>query len=300
MPWHQPDGPARAASLLTSRALLPVALFAALIGLTAPATVHAELLVNLVENGDFEDTTGWGAVNTPDAPAGWTYTVANPAGQQSGATAIGGSGTSAYMAYEPTTTDRRMEQMFGATSNGYWNFDVDFASNDPGAADNRSLHIYLTHGTSFGGSYLMLRVNGDGDIDVYGRDYASTNTTNTWYSVLSEVVQFSDVDAAPAVHHLQIVGHYDQATPSYDVILTDSNSTTHSVLGTQVWRDNAPGTSGTASGVNGIQFSTHLSGGDYLIDNVSLSQVPEPSTWAMVVMAATTCLGIIRRRQIRV
>lgn len=72
------------------------------VGLLAVLMAGAAANASFLVNGDFEDLSDWGAVGAPveNAPAGWRDGAANrlnAAGQQAGANAIGGVGTSAYL-----------------------------------------------------------------------------------------------------------------------------------------------------------------------------------------------------------
>jgi hypothetical protein len=117
--------------------------------------------------------------------------------------------------------------------------------------------------------------------------------------VLADAVSFSDdVASGPLdVNHLQVIGHYDDDAPSYDIHLTDAYGTVHSVLGQTIWRLSTPTTGEGLTDIHFLTNPTH-SNGDYLIDNVELVEVPEPSTAVMMALALVSLavLGLRRRR----
>ncbi len=257
-------------------------------------SARAALATNLIVNGDFEDVSNsWGTgsgENPPDWPP-HTGTYKPFAEQQTGALAIGGSGTSAYVGNTPKS--KSMRQLVDPEP--FWHFDVDFASNDPGSAE-RSLNLQLHHGATGSSHYMMLKVEGNGsgagDLWAYGRDY-SVGPGEAWRKVLDEAVIFSDVDTDPGVHHLQVIGHYDDSTPTYDVLLTDSLGVTHSASGLRIWRTSQP-TSGNS--ITAVQFQASLSEADQLIDNVMVTQVPEPSALLLLCLGAFGLICGRRRR----
>ena len=67
--------------------------FAVTVMVIATLTTFSANAVELIVNGDFEDTTDWGPYEVGPPPVGWTSS-SNPAEQLSGTNAIGGSGTS--------------------------------------------------------------------------------------------------------------------------------------------------------------------------------------------------------------
>lgn len=79
-----------------------VAAALAILSLCAVATAQADLITN----GDFETTTGWGAPGTTSYPPSWGDVLStgysNAAAQQGTPNAIGGN-TSAYMPTAVTT-----------------------------------------------------------------------------------------------------------------------------------------------------------------------------------------------------
>jgi len=252
------------------------------------AVVSAQ--ANWIVNGDFEDTTGWGAVGTTENPANWPpYDPVrkNPAGQQSGANAI--DGTSAYMPadYGVATADRKdMENTLQGTPTSLFQIDFDFASEDPGSGDDRSMtgSLYTTGGT------IVWRVV-DADSDGVGdlQMYKNPNPDKGYHTVLTDAVTFDDdVTTTPVIHHFTLVGHYDGTNASYDITITNASSQEFTATG--LTYSNYPVNSGDTP--TSITFNTFNSKGDYLLDNVSV--VPEPGT--VLLLAVGMLCVVIRRR----
>lgn len=260
----------------------------ALVGMAGPVQA-----VDLLANGDFEITTGWGAVGSTNFPLDWDngwLARCNAAAQQAGANAIGGSGVSAFMPVYAVATPpySTVGQRVVPQSPSSWQFDMDFASEDPGSGNARSLNLYLSHSGDSPGILLRVAdVNGDGKGDLTARSGSSTHNT-----VLSDAVIFdSNVELNPLVHHLQVTGHYNLDTPTYDVKLTDSNSTVHTATDLTHYFLSAPS---KWDGIKMVAFYTYGGSGDYLIDNVSL--IPEPST---LVLLGSGMLGLLLLLRLR-
>lgn len=249
-----------------------------------PRHVDAELLVN----GDFEDLTGWGAIGDPveNAPAGWRDSPAgrfNPAAQQSGSNAIGGAGTSALLAADAgvAAADRKdfaqfLDQMTGPV----YTFAFDFASEDPGESGNRSLSMSTRDGADNGLTFSF-RINGDGDVQSF---------SGGWQTILPGAVVFDDdVSIDPLVHQF-VLDVNTRTTPFYDLHVTDSDGVVHSATGLTSFR----GTPLQGDGATGLEFNTFISSGDLLLDNVSLTAIPEPGTWILA-GAMAVAVAFVRR-----
>ncbi|OPZ30638.1 MAG: hypothetical protein BWZ02_00666 [Lentisphaerae bacterium ADurb.BinA184] len=100
------------------------------------------------------------------------------------------------------------------------------------------------------------------------------------------------MQTSPLVHHLTVQGRYNQAVPTYDLTVTNSAAATFSATGLSWFFGGAPT---VGEGVDSIQFHTFLSAGDYLIDGVSLIDVPEPAS----VLPLAGALFLLRRRHDR-
>ena len=245
--------------------------------------------VNLLENGDFEDLAGWGAVGdaVDAAPAGWRDSLTgrfNAAAQQSGANAIGGAGTSAFLPADagvPTADRKDIVQIGGVQTGPVYRYEFDFAVEDAGGAGDRSLSFSTRDGND-NGLTISMRVNGDGDLDRY---------SGSWGTLLPGAVVFDDdVSVTPLVHHFSLTIDTTGA-PFYDVQIIDSNGVVHSASGLTDFR----GTPALGEGGTGIEFNTFISSGDALIDNVSL--VPEPATATLATLGCIALLAVIRRRK---
>ncbi len=248
--------------------------FAAL--LTAGSAMGSVLV-----NGDFEDTTGWGAIGSTANPLGWPSTSAsrfNPASQQTGADAIGGSGTSAFMSDVPTNCD--MAQAF-TESGPQWSVAYDFAAGDAGSSTQRS----LSGAIKVGASQIIYRVNGEGDFQVYGK------TTGGWQTptgLEASVVMDSDVSTSPLAHHIVFSADMSSSV-SYDITITDSNSVVHSATGIAHWGVNDAPVLG--DGVSEVSFITTAATAPFVLDNVEVV-VPEPASLALLIIGT----GLLLKR----
>lgn len=252
----------------------------AAVGLAFTAIVSDVDGAEFLTNGDFEDVTGWGAIGDPveNAPLGWRDSLSgrqNAAGMQSGANAIGGSGTSAFLSADVggATTDRKdMAQILAGMTGPVYRWSFDFASEDPGESGDRSLSMSTRDGANNGLTFSF-RINGDGDIQSY---------TGSWETVLPSAVVFDDdVSQDPLVHSF-VLSVDTTGVPFYDLEVTDSNGLVHSATGITSFR----GTPNQGDGATGIEFNTFLSSGDLVLDNVSLTAVPEPAALILVSILA--------------
>ena len=103
----------------------------------------------------------------------------------------------------------------------------------------------------------------------------------------------SNIETAPlVVNHLKIVGHFTDATPNYDVSVTDSASTVHSVTGLMLWDDIAPS---PGASVERVEFSFGGPAVNFVVDNISL--VPEPSSLVLAAIGLLSWGLVMRRRR---
>jgi len=256
-----------------------------ILNLTAVATVFvlvaslssSALAQNLLLNGDFEDTEGWGLPGTDDAPKHWTPDTSqgrkNPALQQSGTDAIGGSGTSAFMPAFPADkppADPPRRDMWNVRGGTWpqWTLEFDFASQDPGGDGDRSLSgaVEVT-----GNNRITMRVtdvddNGFGDFQFYN---------GAWQPVpeLANAVEFdTDVTTTPVVNHITFTGRFNEPSPVYDVTITNGlMGSPFTATDLSYFRY-----ARLPSGAEGIDFNTFISAegaGHYLLDNVVLTHV---------------------------
>ena len=250
-------------------------------------TAHA----NLVTNGDFEDTTGWGEnPGEQGHPPGWedglAATAVNPAGQQDGANAIGGSGTSAYLSSAVGGTLRNAFTESAAD----FEFSADFASEDPGTL--RSFTGSLQNAA--GGSFITFRIvdmNGGpaGDVQFFDGGWQSVAGLN------DSVIFDADVQTTPLVHNLSIDGNFDEDSPNYDVTITNSAGAIFTATGLTLFNSADPT---TGDGIEVLNFHAPASiiGGDYVIDNVSIENVVIPEPASIMLLAGGACLFFRRRR----
>ncbi|MBN1590712.1 MAG: PEP-CTERM sorting domain-containing protein [Pirellulales bacterium] len=246
-------------------------------------SLNAFSLDNLLTNGDFEDITGWGVPGDETLPAGWTHeevlTRKNPALQQSGVNAIGGSGTSAFMGSFPSSDNevrRDMWNMTGGATSPSWTVEFDFASEDPGAGNDRSVSgsVEVTNANR-----ITFRVSDFVDDDGIGE--FQVYDVGTWQTILTGAVVFdNDVSTTPVVNHVTFTGRYYEATPVYDVTITNSQGT---YSATDIPYHFYSTSTKLPTGAEGVNFSTFLSAGDYLLDNVVLAE-KEPNRPAQYIV----------------
>jgi hypothetical protein len=238
--------------------------------------VSAQFLIN----GDFEDTTGWQFAGTDPGtqPPGWRDTSGrNPATQQFDAAAIGGSGVSAFMQAFGTGT-YSIQQNLGSPTSPVFDIYFEFASSDPGDSAMRSLSGSVLNENA--GPMITFRVVDENDDGVGDLQFFS----GTWQSgVLPNSVVFSAASSSPLAHTLSL--HVDTAAlmPEYDALLVDSNGVEHQVNGLSLF-NNAPG---SYTGTGGLSFNTNLSDGDYLLDNIAISNGVSDNALSLLVSKAT-------------
>ena len=246
------------------------ALSAAVVAWALLFTPHV-LAAGLVTNGDFEMNTTWGEISGIDGPDGWTLSAGvNPAGQQSGITAIGGSGTSALFT---TSQGKAIYQDLEEDTLPHWQLDFDIVASDPGGSGDRCLSAGIERLNSLEEKKTLIsyRINGDGDFQVYQRDGLGWNTPS---GLAGAVIFDGDLqDTSQLVHHVTIEGRFDLATPSYNIIVTDSNDVQHQATGLTQWNYYSEVAPVTGDGIMSLMFTATSIAGDYLLDNVSLSNV---------------------------
>ena len=288
---------------------------AASLAIAFVAMLAATSQASLIVNGDFENTTGWTAAGTTGFPPGWGANGGrnNAATQHSGAHAIGGSGTSAYIpAGSGENPQREIEQALAVKTGPNWLFEMDFAAESPGGSGSsfRTLSGAVQQTTSGDLLNIFFIVTGD-DADGRGDLMMYTGAANGYQTVLPNAVIYdTDVQASPLTHHLTIEGDFTSGTPGLSVSISDSDGVLHSAsgLGSLVLEGNGnppvnvPATTDALDGIDFVSFNSFLSTGDHLIDNVSIanvvpSAVPEPGTLALAGLGALGMLIWSRRRR---
>jgi hypothetical protein len=255
----------------------------------AASSAHAESIVN----GDFEDITGWGAPGDDTLPPGWIHeevpTRKNPASAQTGVNAIGGSGVSAYLPGFPSKDNEIRRDMWnvGDATGPLWTLQYDFACEDPGGDDDRSLScsVELTNTNRIVHRVTDRDNDGFGDLEIYN---------GSWQLVLGNAVQFDpDVTTTPVVNHITFTGRSNMPNPVYDVTITSGLGT---FTATDVAYYRYSLSSKPVTGAEGCNFNTFLAPadgvGDYLVDNVSLT-VPEPGAVVLLTIGML-CLAVRR------
>ena len=98
-----------------------------------------------------------------------------------------------------------------------------------------------------------------------------TGSVSGWFQIpgLENVVSFSsDIQNNPLSNHLEVIGHFNQATPTWDINLTDAYGTVSSATNLAYWNNGSSPSQG--EGLSGISFQTFNSIADTVIDNVSV------------------------------
>jgi hypothetical protein len=226
---------------------------------------------NFISNGAFEDTTGWDPAGTDvEAPTGWATHINknNPATQATGTAAVGGSGASALMegALLGGWDRRGMAQSFVHPTDGDWTFDMDFATEAPSDSAQRTIAMTLRAENGAQLAFIVSDPDGNGMGDLMVGDGGYQTITG-----LENKIVFDDdlSDLTGAVHHLKITGHFDDATPNWDITLTDPSGNEYTALGLTNYSSDM-GELITGVGLSQVAFYTYKSYGDWVIDNVSL------------------------------
>ncbi len=250
----------------------------AVFGLIAP--VSAE---NILVNGDFEDTSG-------TFPTGWS----NSSSSTSQHTGIAPGSTTA--AYVDSATNGTLGQSFD-TLGPQWVVDFYFAT-EFGTDRGLDLNIQMPSDP-----YIHVVVNSAGRIQLYNGIPAESGSGWQTLTTLDGIVQasvdddssgdFSSAGDTLNVHHMRLEGRdFGTSSAEYDVYLSDANSTTfsHSVLGLTAFQNAASTPLG--AGIDAVTFPTLYGNGSFVVDDVVV--VPEPSTWALGLLAVVG-LALFRR-----
>jgi len=233
-------------------------------------------VTNYIQNGNFEDTTGWvphGAGVLP--PASWESHMwkNNPADQAIGTAAVGGEGNSALLvdAHSTSGVNRPgMAQSFVHATDPNWQFDMDFATEPSTTAGERTVAFYLRTNNGAQLAFIVTDPDSDGlgDLMVGG---ASVYELIPAFE--DKIVCDNDLsDLTGSVHHLKINGHFGDATPNYDIALTDPSGMKYTATGLTAYSGDM-GTLVSGAGIMQAGFYTYKSYGDWVIDNVSLIDV---------------------------
>jgi hypothetical protein len=257
----------------------------------------------LITNGDFEDTTGWniGDAGTDGFPPGWSTDQGrkNAADPQSGADAIGGSGTSAYMPAGDGVPQREIEQSFDKTG-PHWRFEMDFAAADPGGSGSSYRTISGALNQKGSGSdlniFFIATRSTPGDTD--GKGDLMMYDGSAYQDILEDAVIWdADVTTSPLTHHLTIEGQFDTpgGVPELTATIRDSDDTEHFAdnLSAFVLENKEAATTDASDGIDFTSYNTFLSPSDSLIDNLSIVTIPEPVS---VVLLGLGGLCLLRRR----
>jgi hypothetical protein len=244
--------------------LLPAA--AALTAAVLPARA-----ANLIANGDFEDVGG-------TFPNGWVTSTSAPLAET--AAPLDGSASARFTA----NADRIIAQNFTAQST----FTIEFEVMPLFDTNDRSLNM-IAHfgGTGTSGGFEAVNLKFAGSITAgAGADLQVFNGTG-WVTLGA-----ANFFANNSSYRIQLTGYnWGSGTPSYDLAWSNANSTalvnTATGLG---YFQNTPN-----AGANRLRFLTATTGrNSYLLDNVIVEAVPEPSS---LLLGGIGALFAFRRRR---
>jgi len=257
-------------------------LFAAIASSAAVSPVLAEG----ISNGDFES---WTNATTPDS---WERN-ALAATQVTG---LDGSGYAAQLG-SPAFGAAYMQQTFTHVF-GAFSMQVDFqllASGDvtPSVTPSRTFNVGLRQD---GTTIINLRLNEDaatgnplGSVEMY--DGSGWQSVEDAGGTQSEYVT-DPTSGSSDVYRLTISGVINDASSSYDVELWNVTDGTLAASATNITYFQ-----GLSDHINQVQFVRGRSEGDYIVDNVSVTAIPEPGVYALLAGALSLGLVMIRRRR---
>ncbi len=230
----------------------------ALVMVSFASPVQANFLIN----GNFEDVTDWwfAGAGPGTQPVGWRDTTGdNPATQQFDSLAIGGSGISALI--QPVAGGR-LRQELSTLPLPQAVISFDFATDDPGGANDRTLSGTVLNQN--GATLITFRVVDENEDGIGEMQFFS----GTWQvGTLPNSVIFGNLGSAPLVHSMSIRLDTARDVPAYDVTLIDSNGTVHEATGLSYFN----GTAQPYGRIGGIEFPSFNSVGDWLLDNVAIT-----------------------------
>ncbi len=237
----------------------------------------------LLTNGNFEDPNNYLANWSDSSPS------ANPslhggivAGSTQAVYMPVGSGVSAITAY-PNSAE---------SAGSPWAVDLYFAAALDGSSSNRSFYTWIAHTGNSG--RILLRVSGDGSLKIYDNAVGTTgwNDSNPVFAAGTVTASFdadgnnSFLDAGDTlnVYHLLVETDYTSDVAeerSFSVSLGKVGDSLQNVSGLRRWQNATPGAD---AGFNLIGLANGSSSTAYVVDDVSVSAVPEPSTLSLLLL----------------
>lgn len=218
-------------------------------------------------------------------------------------------------------------RLLGATANGgaliqdnlegtpgSWQFDVDFATADPGGATERSVDLMLVFAFNTpgaGGAHsIHFRVvdesaDGDADLQAFRRDInpdLGTPTFAEWVTLATNLPFSNDANADGALDgatdtlnpvHLRVNGDFANAGgPRYTVAVGNAAPAT-----VAYFQDGVP--SAASDNIDRVAFAGNFSAVGYVVDNVELTTIVTPEPGAASVGCLTFAAGLLRRSRRR-
>lgn len=234
---------------------------------------------NLISNGTFETWSG-------GIPTSWSTNNSANLYQNTGL----GSGTSAVV---QNATDLR--QLTSAAAKDFsvsFNFTIN--KSDTGAF-SQSLVIALYQTTDLinsGGAWIHLRLQ---SFNTSTQSYSlAINDGTAWQTVTSTVFTPSVLDSGNAtyssVNQYQLTLTFNDASNTYSIGYGTVGGSVTTLSNLSYFRNAT-----THDGLKGLQFYANQNG--YGLDNVVVTAIPEPSTYALAASACALMGVMIRRRR---
>ena len=216
-----------------------------------------------ITNGTFET---WTSTNTF---LGWTEM--DPTKVTTNSIPISGQYSACLLAASGSA-DFRQPLDLGGQGMAPWIFNADFACSQPTGSVKSAFGICLQHASLPATNGLNLRVvdvdsNGMGEVQLFD------STITNWVTVLTNAVTFTtDFTTFPGLrtNHLQLVGWYNQAVPSYDLSIVNSSGVASSALSRTSYQVAPPGNGSPIYLVDFVQ-NTYATGTTAVVDNVSFT-----------------------------
>jgi len=253
--------------------------------------IDPNIPVNAVVNGDFESGPNWAGGQV--APQGWVnLDQPNSSGYLDGSVAPI-TGSRSLFTEGNGSTRGQLTSQGGLTMGSRWRLRFDYAAGDPpDTGDGLAANMYVgdANGPSPDINIYFKDSPNDGVFDVYTR-----NPALTFIGSVPGFVFSTDITNSPVSHQVIIDGHYDLATPTFDITFRNSSGgLLAQFLGLTDFR-NPQVTGNFPDGVAFFGDSSNTARAK--IDNVEMGSfvIPEPAS-ALVMGLGFLFIGTRRHR----